>query len=114
MSDAKARQRWEARRKMIADEFFAGDEAVADAVFDELPYSAIPEWGDVAAVARVLDDAGLLATPAHDSEEAAAKALREAANEVTYAVDWWDAPESVESWLHERADRIERMEKADE
>lgn len=44
---------------------------------------------------------------AHDAA-VAARALREAANEVAYAVDWWDAPESVESWLHERADRIER------
>lgn len=54
-------------------------------------------------IAQELDAAGLLAAPEHDAA-VAARALREAANEVAYAVEWDDAPESVESWLHERAD----------
>ncbi len=76
MSDAKTRQRWEARRKMIADEFFAGHEAVADAVLDALPYSAIPDWGDVALLMQSMDAAGLLASPEHDAAVAAKAANR--------------------------------------
>ncbi|WP_346007444.1 hypothetical protein [Janibacter terrae] len=67
MSDAKTRQRWEARRKEIADDFFAGDEANAETVLDCLPYSAIPDWGDVALLMQSMDAAGLLATPEHDA-----------------------------------------------
>lgn len=85
MSDAKTRQRWEARRKMIADDFFAGDEANAETVLDCLPYSNIPDWGDVALLMQSMDAAGLLATPTHDAA-VAARALRE------WIADWPTTP----------------------
>lgn len=63
MSDHKTRQRWEARRKAIADEFFAGDEAYAETVLGALPYSAIPDWDDVALLMQSMGAAGLLRRP---------------------------------------------------
>lgn len=40
----------------------------------------------------------------------AVRALREAASEVAYGVEWDEAPESVEEWLAARADAIEAGE----
>ena len=124
MSDAKTRQRWEARRKMIADEFFAGHEAVADAVLDALPYSAIPDWGDVALLMQSLDAAGLLVTTEHDAA-VAARELREAADGVRaifndpdrtrplrrdaeVATDFASDPEWAAMVVEDHADRKER------
>lgn len=62
------------------------------------------------AAARALADAGLLVTPAHDAA-VAAKALREAADEVygdaRFAGQYWHTL-SAASWLRERAGHIER------
>jgi hypothetical protein len=60
--------------------------------------------------ARALDAAGLLVSPEHDAA-VAAKALREAAEEVygdDRAAGPYSHPLSAASWLRERADRIER------
>lgn len=60
--------------------------------------------------ARALADAGLLVSPEHDAA-VAAKALREAAEEVygdDRAAGPYSHPLSAASWLRERADRIER------
>ena len=56
--------------------------------------------------ARALDAAGLLVSPEHDAA-VAAKALREAAEEV-YGCSRRLPTLSAASWLRERADRIER------
>lgn len=93
MSDHKTRQRWEARRKAIADEFFAGDEAHAETVLDALPYSAVPDWDDVALLMQSMGAAGLLATPARDAEVVALRERDDPRAEVerlaraAYAVD---------------------------
>ena len=65
---------------------------------------------DCWAMAQALDAAGLLVTPEHDAA-VAAKALREAAEEVygdDRAAGPYSHPLSAASWLRERADRIER------
>ena len=113
MSDSKAQQRWEARRKAIADEFFAGDEAHVETVRDALPYSAIPDWGDVVFLVQSMSAAGLLATPEHDAR-VAAKALRDVADVLNAeeSNEWADDADleavRIIELLRDRADVIER------
>ena len=69
-----------------------------------------PTRDHVHVFARALDAAGLLVTPERDAA-VAAKALREAAEEVygdDRAAGPYSHPLSAASWLRERADRIER------
>lgn len=54
---AERRRRWEQDREAVAGLWFGGNLDRADQMLDSLPYSAIPEWGDVDRVMRLVESA---------------------------------------------------------
>ena len=54
LSRAERERRWSSDRQSIADIWFGGDAENAQAAFDALPYSRIPDWEDLDEVCRAV------------------------------------------------------------
>lgn len=52
------RAEWAANRQRVADRWFRGDTDLAEAAFDALPYSEIPDWSSLDMVMEAINQSG--------------------------------------------------------